>query len=73
MDEHRQQWCGRLTGDQRAGVRAAAEGREMTAETDKLLSGTGCPLGAVATQIAGGPVSGWSWAESTRQFILAAS
>ncbi|WP_197381872.1 hypothetical protein [Mycolicibacterium mengxianglii] len=73
MNEHRRQWWDRLTEDQRARVRAAAETREMTAETLKLLGDTGCPLGAVGTQVAGGPVSGWSWAESTRQFILASS
>jgi hypothetical protein len=71
MDEHRQQWWDRLTEDQRARVTAAAEGREMTAETLKLLGDTGCPLAAVATQVDRGPVSSWSWAESTRQFILA--
>lgn len=73
MDEHRQQWWDRLTEDQRARVKAAATSREMTAETEKLLTVTRCPLGGVATQIAAGPISGWFWAGSTRQFILAAS
>lgn len=73
MDEHRQQCWDRLTEDQKTRIRAAADGRALTAETVKLLGDTGCPLGAVNTQWENQSVAGWTWAKSTRQFIPSAS
>lgn len=39
----------------------------------KLLGDTGCPLGEVGTHWDNQSISRWSWAESTRQFIIQAS
>jgi hypothetical protein len=68
-EEHLERWWDRLSEDQRARAKTAAEKHSLDAAGPQLLVDTGCPVGPVGTKWEADPEWGWSWPESVREFV----
>jgi hypothetical protein len=62
LDARLQEWWTRLTDDQRATLKQAAQNDRMEPSTQQLLLGSRCP---------GLPIIDGQWGESVRTFIAA--
>jgi hypothetical protein len=69
FERHTREWWDRLTDDQRARVKDAAE-RGLTDEsTAKLLADTRCPVGLIGAAWEGDTEYSWSWPKGMREFV----
>ena len=66
-----QKWWNRLSDDQKARVKRAAEHHQLDAAGTQLLIDTRCPVGPVGTKWEADPEYSWSWPESVRDFVVA--
>lgn len=64
-----EQWWNRLSEDQQARAKAAADKHQLDADGTRLLLDTGCPIGPVGTKWEADPDYSWSWPESVREFV----
>lgn len=69
FEKHTREWWGRLTDEQRARVKKAAEENDTSSVTAKLLADTRCPVGLVGTAWETDPEYSWSWPKGMRDFI----
>ncbi|WP_236726163.1 hypothetical protein, partial [Mycobacterium avium] len=69
FERHTREWWGRLTDEQRARVKRAAEDNDTSAVTAKLLADTRCPIGLIGTAWETDPEYSWSWPGGMREFI----
>lgn len=70
FQRHLQEWWNRLSEDQKARVKEAAEHQLLDASGTQLLLETRCPVGPVGTKWESEPEFGWGWPDSVRQFVI---